>query len=542
MTITDAVADLLATGPVCDACLGRPVADRSFGLRNDERGRALRTTLALEADEPYESVEPVDCWVCDGYCGTYDAIAATVVDSLDGIAFGTYQLGTVVPPLVEENDRLLREDAGLDPDAGEPLKREVNREVGRRVGQETGAEFDLERPDVLCIVDLSAFDPHDVLEGAATSDTLDADEVSTDTRDADEPAAVTPHAVDRQINPAFVYGRYRKLERDIPQTEWPCRECGGEGIQLGDEGEEPCAYCDGSGYMYETSVEQTVRPHVVAAMDGRGGTFHGAGREDVDARMLGTGRPFVLEVEGPRIRDPDPAALEEEINDAADGAVEVEGLRLATYEMVERVKEHDASKRYRAAVRFGDPVSSERLDDALATLDGTTVEQYTPQRVDHRRANLTRERTVYSIEGHLGVDEAMVGSANDATVPDDENAVAESDGEPVGTSDGEPDAASTATITIHGEGGLYVKELISGDDGRTEPSVAGLLETDAEVTALDVLEVTGEDEPFERPAYFRDDESIEDSSDEPAADASDERSVDESPQDPSADTAEVTDE
>ena len=507
MTITDAAADLLATGPVCDACLGRPFADRSFGLRNDQRGRALRTTLALERDEPYESVEPVDCWVCEGYCGTYDALATTVVDSLDGIAFGTYQLGTVVPPLVEENDRLLREDAGLDPEAGEPLKREVNREVGRRVGQETGAEFDLERPDVLCIVDLSAFDPHDILAGEAASDTRDADEASTVTRDADEPAAVTPHAVDRQINPAFVYGRYRKLERDIPQTEWPCRECGGEGIQLGDEGEEPCAHCGGSGYMYETSVEQVVRPHVVAAMDGRDGTFHGAGREDVDARMLGTGRPFVLEVEGPRIRDPDPAALEETINEAADGSVEVEGLRLATYEMVERVKEHGASKRYRTAVRFGEPVSMERLDEALATLDGTTVEQYTPRRVDHRRANLTRERTVYSIDGHLGVDEAMEGL-------EDETAVAESDDEP----NGGPDEASTATITIHGEGGLYVKELIGGDDGRTEPSVAGLLGTDAEVTALDVLEVTGEDEPFERPAYFRDGESIEDASDEPPAD------------------------
>ena len=559
MTITDAAADLLATGPVCDACLGRPFADRSFGLRNDQRGRALRTTLALERDEPYESVEPVDCWVCEGYCGTYDALAATVVDSLDGIAFGTYQLGTVVPPLTEENDRLLREDAGMDPEAGEPLNREVNREVGRRVGQETGAEFDLERPDVLCIVDLSAFDPHEVL--------IDDDGDDGDDRDAGiGGGSVTPHAVDRQINPAFVYGRYRKLDRDIPQTEWPCRDCGGEGIQLGDDGEAPCEHCGGSGYMYETSVEQVVRPHVVASMEGRAGTFHGAGREDVDARMLGTGRPFVLEVEGPRTRDPDPAVLEGEINEAADGAVEVEGLRLATYEMVERVKEHDASKRYRAAVRFGEPVSQAALDDALAALDGATIEQYTPQRVDHRRANLTRERTVYSIDGHLGVDEAMVGSGKVATLTDDVNAVAASDGEPDGTSNGklggepvgtsndepddEPEEASTATITIHGEGGLYVKELISGDDGRTEPSVAGLLGSDAEVVALDVLEVTGEDEPFERPAYFRDGESVEDASDEPAADDSDERageepddgSADESAQDPSADTAEVTDE
>ncbi|WP_255192265.1 tRNA pseudouridine(54/55) synthase Pus10 [Natronobeatus ordinarius] len=444
MTLTEDVRALLETGPVCDSCLGRPFADRSFGLTNAERGRALRTALALEDDEPFESVAEADCWVCEGYCGTFDALADVVVAELDGIDFETYQLGSRVPPLCEENERLLREDAGLDPDVGESLKREVNREVGRRVGAKTGADVEFERPDVLVIIDLEAFDPLEALE-----------EVT-----------VTSHAVDVQVNPAFVYGRYRKLERDVPQTEWPCRECGGSGVQLGDGGEEPCTYCDGTGYMYETSVEQTVRPHVVEAMDGREGKFHGAGREDVDARMLGEGRPFVLEVKQPRERSPDVEALEEQINAAADGAVEVEGLRLATYEMVERVKEHDASKHYRADVEFAEPVDEATFAAALEALDGTTVEQYTPQRVDHRRANLTRERTVYGIGGELL----------------------------------EP---TRAEVRVHGEGGLYIKELVSGDDGRTEPSLAGLLETGAEVTALDVTGVEGEAEPFEREAYFR---------------------------------------
>ncbi len=445
MTLTEDVRALLATGPVCDSCLGRPFADRSFRLANAERGRALRTTVALEDDEPFEPVEEADCWVCEGYCGAFDALADAVVAGLEGVDFDTYQLGSRVPPLCEENERLLREDAGLEVDGGESLSREVNREVGRRVGAKTGADVEFERPDVLVIVDLEAFDP---LEAIADR-------------------TVTSHAVDVQVNPAFVYGRYRKLERDVPQTEWPCRECGASGVQLGDEGEEPCEHCGGSGYMYETSVEQTVRPHVVEAMDGREGKFHGAGREDVDARMLGEGRPFVLEVKRPRERSPDVEALEEQINEAAGGAVEVEGLRLSTYEMVERVKEHDASKRYRADVEFDEPVDEATFEAAVAELDGTTVEQYTPQRVDHRRANLTRERTVYELDGEL------LGPTR-------------------------------AEVRVHGAGGLYIKELISGDDGRTEPSLAGLLETGAEVTALDVTGVEGEDEPFELEAYFRD--------------------------------------
>jgi tRNA pseudouridine synthase 10 len=158
--------------------------------------------------------------------------------------------------------------------------------------------------------------------------------------------------------------------------------------------------------------------------------------------------------------------LESDINAFADGTVEVEGLRLATYDMVERVKELDASKTYHAEVAFGEPVTSDQLADAVAALDGATVEQYTPQRVDHRRANITRTRTVHSISADL---------------TDDHH----------------------ATVEVHGEGGLYIKELISGDDGRTEPSLAGLLGVAAEVTALDVLAVEGEDEPFEDEAFFR---------------------------------------
>ena len=425
MSLLDDARRLAATGPVCDACLGRVFADRSFGLTNAERGRSLRVAAAIDDDEPFDPVDTADCWVCEGRCADFDDWAERAAESVEGVEFDTYQVGTRTPPLIEENERLLREDIGADPDAGEAFKSEFNREVGKRVGRRTGTEVDFERPDVQFVLD------------------LDADRVET------------------TINSAFVYGRYRKLERDIPQTEWPCRECDGSGRQ----GSQPCDHCGGSGYLYERSVEGLTAPLVEDVMDGVDATFHGAGREDVDARMLGTGRPFVVEVNEPRRRDIDVARLESDINAFADGAVEVEGLRLATYEMVERVKRLDASKTYRAAVEFDDPVDADALADAVAALDGATVEQYTPQRVDHRRANLTRTREVYDISGEL-------------------------------------DDPTHATVEIHGAGGLYVKELVSGDDGRTEPSLAGLLGVGARVTALDVLAVDGEDEPFEDEAYF----------------------------------------
>ena len=421
--------DALGTGPLCDPCLGRLLADRSFGLTNRERGRGLRVAVALADDVPVADLAAEEpCWVCEGE-STADRVAEWAERAAYGLSdyeFDTFQVGTRVPPLFEENDRLLREEVGLDPEAGEALNAELNREVGKRFGRETGAEVEFQRPDVQVTLHLG-------------DDT-----------------------VETRVNSAFVYGRYRKLEREIPQTKWPCNDCNGTGLTRG----EVCDGCDGSGYRYDESVEQLTAPVVREAMDGESATFHGAGREDVDALMLGDGRPFVIEVDAPRRRRVDTDALEADIADFAGGKVEMRDLQVVTYETVERVKELDASKTYRMAVAFGAPVAADRFAATLADLDGTTIEQRTPGRVDHRRADKVRTREVYDIEGEL---------------EDDRH----------------------ATVELHGEGGLYMKELVSGDEGRTEPSLAGLLGVDAEVTQLDVLAVEGEGEPFLPPEFVR---------------------------------------
>ena len=400
MNLIETARDLVATGPLCNSCLGRPFADRSFGLTNAERGRALRTTLALSEDAPYgEPEEP--CWVCEGLCDRFDELAAAAVDALGETELYTYQVGSRIPPLVEENDRLIRIDAGLDPEVGEGLGTELNREVGRRIGRRLGAEVDFERPDVQFLVDTDA------------------------------------ETIDVQRNSVSIYGRYRKLERGIPQTEWK---------------------------KFDESVEELVAPPFLSAFRGTEAVFHGAGREDVDALMLGSGRPFVLEIKQPRRRDADLEELRAAVEEGTNGKVEVESLAFATHGMIERVKGHDASKTYRATVDFVEAVEDADFEAAIDALDGATVEQRTPHRVDHRRADLIRERTVLDI----------VGSLTDEY---------------------------TATVEVHGEGGLYIKELVSGDGGRTEPSLAGLLGVDATVAALDVIDVEGVEEPFFTPAF-----------------------------------------
>jgi tRNA pseudouridine synthase 10 len=130
-----------------------------------------------------------------------------------------------------------------------------------------------------------------------------------------------------QPRPLFVYGRYLKDCRDISQCRWHCQACHGQG----------CPRCGGTGHRYQMTVEEAVgRPlrERTGAVDSQ---LHGAGREDVDARMLGRGRPFVMTLRDPRRRHPDLAAAAAETPVVSEGRVRVRELRLVDKALIRTV-------------------------------------------------------------------------------------------------------------------------------------------------------------------------------------------------------------
>ena len=202
---------------------------------------------------------------------------------------------------------------------------------------------------------------------------------------------------------------------------------------------------------WPSSVQQIIGDVVCEAAQGEDHLFHGCGREDVDVRCLGE-RPFVLEILRPRRRRLDWAAIADRINHS--GAVEVLNLGRCEADDVARIKMLRPDKTYRAVVRLDDPVGPPCLE-RLAGLVGR-IRQQTPTRVLRRRPDKRRVRQV----------RCLAWRALDAR---------------------------TIEIEVRTEAGLYVKELVSGDGGRTQPSVAGVLGADAECAELDVLAVHTEE-------------------------------------------------
>ena len=164
-----------------------------------------------------------------------------------------------------------------------------------------------------------------------------------------------------------------------------------------------------------------------------------------------------MEMVAPRRRRPDLAALEEAVNRAAAGRVGVSIDGWTTRGAVETLKSEKAHKKYRISVEVEGGIARNELEEALDHLKGAVVAQQTPARVVHRRADRIRERRVV---------DARVAGLEDGRF----------------------------FVDVVGEAGLYVKELVSGDGGRTRPSLAGLIGRPARVIQLDVLEVEGSEE------------------------------------------------
>ena len=247
----------------------------------------------------------------------------------------------------------------------------------------------------------------------------------------------------------FLEGRYRKLTRDLPQTVFFCPECKGHPRRR-----KGCARCEGFGKLTRDSVQELVGWVLAKAFGTRKHKFHGAGREDVDVRMLGDGRPFVFELIGPKTTDVDLAGLEAEINRRNEGRLEIVGLHWTEKTRVRVLKEGKHAKEYQALIETSPDASIEPLERLMG--ERLTVAQNTPARVAHRRAEKVRERWI-ELRGLESVGEGRF------------------------------------RLALATEHGTYVKEVISGESGSTRPSISELLGFPTQCLELDVTAILGED-------------------------------------------------
>ncbi len=411
-------ASILDKYTLCPHCLGRLFALMGYGLENHERGtaimnllnmlhvyevrsegRGLERLLALASTGHKATMEYVrslglkvdvrPCHICGGLMDRVERLADGVVDA---VAKSGIRFRTFeVGTRIDES--VLAREMELVKEFGittsENIKREANRRLGRLIRRRLGKPVDKNRPDIVIVVDVE--------RGTISVERM----------------------------PIYIYTRYIKPLRGITQVQ---RVPGMVG-----------------------SIREEVDPlrRLFMAEDLR---LHAAGREDMDVRMLGNGRPLVIEVSKPMNYEVAIDEVAKALSGSGRVVFRLDELRYSTPSEVTALKAEAKThvKLYRALALSDRPISGEdlkRLEDAR----NLVVSQLTPRRIRRRRLR-RRRRTVYSMWPYM-VDPHVV------------------------------------ELFIRAQGGLYVKEFIDGDMGRTTPSVSEILGAQLSVVELDVLAI-----------------------------------------------------
>ncbi|KAF4707779.1 putative tRNA pseudouridine synthase Pus10 [Perkinsus olseni] len=242
----------------------------------------------------------------------------------------------------------------------------------------------------------------------------------------------------------YLFGRYRKFSRKISQTPW-----------LVHDGAKPRSRC-------ETSASEIALKPICEALgaDWTRCSFCSAGREDVDVRMLGNGRPFAVEIPDAHRNLLLPHhKVEWESLAAKTDAFEVMFIHPADKHVMEWLgwSSERHTKVYVCMVWSEDPVSAEVVERVNATKE-MEIQQRTPLRVMHRRANAMRRKIMHSITCEIVNPHYL-------------------------------------KVSLACSAGMYIKEFVHGDFGRTRPSMADLLGSKhCDILQLDVGDLVEEED------------------------------------------------
>ncbi|MGQ4833300.1 MAG: tRNA pseudouridine(54/55) synthase Pus10 [Candidatus Asgardarchaeia archaeon] len=430
---------LLEKYPLCSRCLGRCFALIGDNLTNEQRGDAIKTIIYLNEFIRYSHLDNTNrpstnvifllaksgfkpainylkktnmghieydtCYLCENIFSEIPIFIQSALEKLNLFEFNSFLVGSKIPKNILVKEDNLKSEFQLE--YSESIKREINRTIGKNLQILLGKPVSFSNPDIIITFDF-----------------------------INNNVEISPQSV-------YIYGRYRKLKRGIPQSKW-----GRKKIKKNKD------------YIpkYDISVEELIATPLLSMFEASDGILHAAGREDIDARMLGSGRPFVIELKNPHKRKIPLDVLNDVVNSYGNGAIEVTFIEYTTKDKVRKIKllGQRTRKVYRALVEVDGVITEELLNEIKKKLNNVMIAQYTPTRVLHRRSEKLRHKKVYKVD---------VKFINERTFE----------------------------LIVEAQGGLYIKELISGDEGRTSPSIAEIIGMPARCVELDVLDVKMEE-------------------------------------------------
>jgi len=423
---------VLSKYPLCDTCLGRLFAKLGLGLSNHERGYAIKTLLSMKLHAQYTSGEITreyfehvavnagsvvattyaklfdselksrECYLCKNTLSRqlYEQLAEEAIRELEKHNVTSFLVGVSLDREILSRELQVLVECGLE--HAESIKREIKREVGKIIRDKSSLKPDFVNPDAVVVISFRG--------------------------------DFTNYQLNVEAKPILLYGRYWKLARRISQVPW---------------------YTLSGVKKYPLSVQEYVECVLKELFKADKVVIHAAGREDVDARMIGSGRPLIVEVKSPLNRDVNVEELRERVKLESSAPVRLHIEGSVSRKAIALLKELSkrTSKIYRVCVYSPlEEISESDLRKLEEVFSNTVVHQKTPLRVLRRKKERERVKRVYAIKTFKL-------------------------------------SSRIFEALIRCEGGLYIKELVHGDQGRTNPSFSSVLGKVLVPVELDVLHV-----------------------------------------------------
>jgi len=231
---------------LCNNCLGR--------LFSKKLGVSSNKLLGIKIRKSIKKKNSKKCYICKNLHANLDFFMKKIFDDTSDFQFSTFQFGSTLKPSVVDCDDLIRSKFKLRGIDG--IKSEITSEVGKKFAKKTRKKPDNISSDLNITINFKN------------------------------------NSLEIRSKSVFLFGRYLKKSRGLPQKQKACENCGRKG----------CHQCNFHGISEFDSVEGIISKFLYKKFVANQVKISWIGGEDRTSLVLGKGRPFFVKIINPKKR------------------------------------------------------------------------------------------------------------------------------------------------------------------------------------------------------------------------------------------------
>ena len=244
---SDTVSKILKNYDLCEYCTGRIISKIV--------GKPPSKFLGKKYLKKLGKSDHKTCYICKNIFDSLELVLSNIFEKSSHFDFKTFHLGITLKPSFLERDDYLKSKFKIK--GIENVKFAIAKELAKKISRRTNSKRITDDPDLFIQANFK-----------------------------DESCIL-------RAKPMFVYGRYNKKIRKLPQKQGLCRSCNGIG----------CHNCDFKGIENLQSIEGKISNLLIKKFDCNQVKINWIGGEDQSSLVLGKGRPFFAKILNPKRRN-----------------------------------------------------------------------------------------------------------------------------------------------------------------------------------------------------------------------------------------------